>query len=218
MRIQNVPNTFQPKYTSTYPGYSAGKNMEEIFYDYYINTHTTTSVQSSYVYLPVFWTSYYISHGYGQHIDELYDWLDTLDKTKKYFTIVQNASGIYVKNFDLQLTVFSAGGGGLNINNHQTVHEIHFHGFTRSCFFGVKGDYDIPLLCLPSLPMNNITRDIFCSFMGRYDTHKCRMDMKHILSPVIYNNKYQYMESSDHKTYCNILNRSIFTLAPRGYG
>ena len=35
MIIQDVPKEFQPKYISTYPVYSSGKNIEEIFYDYF---------------------------------------------------------------------------------------------------------------------------------------------------------------------------------------
>ena len=115
MLIQQVPQEFQPIYRSNYPGYSAGKNIEEICYDYFINQQS--SINSDYIYLPVFWTSYYVTHGYGQNINGLYNWLSTLDKTKKYFTIVQYASGIHVQNFDLNITVFSAGGGGLNIKN-----------------------------------------------------------------------------------------------------
>lgn len=212
MLIQQVPQEFQPIYRSNYPGYSAGKNIEEICYDYFINQQS--SINSDYIYLPVFWTSYYVTHGYGQNINGLYNWLSTLDKTKKYFTIVQYASGIHVQNFDLNITVFSAGGGGLNIKNHDTVHDVTFHGLKRSCFFGKKGTYDIPLICLPEFPNRNLNRDIYCSFMGRFDTHKCRIDMKNVLTDP----KYLYKNSENFNEYCNILNRSVFTLAPRGFG
>ena len=36
MIILDIPKEFQPHYRSSYPGYSAGKNMEEIFYEYFL--------------------------------------------------------------------------------------------------------------------------------------------------------------------------------------
>ena len=47
-------------------------------------------------------------------IEPLYQWLNKLDKNKQYFTIVQYASGIYIKEDIPNLIVFSGGGGGLN--------------------------------------------------------------------------------------------------------
>jgi hypothetical protein len=214
MLIVDVPLIFQPKYTSTYPSYSSGKNMEEICYDFF-SIHKDT-IDSDYVYLPVFWTSYYIINDYANNIDELYNWLDTLDKTKKYFTIVQYDDGIFVRNFELDILVFSGGGGGLNIKNDQMPWEVSFYGLSRHIVFGNKADYDIPLLCLPSFPeIENVKKDIFCSFMGRFDTHKCRIEMKHLLET---NTTFQFLNSENFEQYKTIINRSIFTLSPRGCG
>ena len=214
MLIVDVTLKFQPEYTSNYPSYSSGKNMEEICYDFF-STHKDT-IDSDYIYLPVFWTSYYVLNDYANNIDELYNWLDTLDKTKKYFTIVQYASGIFVRNFELDMLVFSGGGGGLNIKNDQISREVSFYGLNRHIFFGNKADYDIPLLCLPLFPaIENANKDIFCSFMGRFDTHKCRIEMKNILET---NSLFQFFNSENFEEYKTIINRSIFTLAPRGYG
>lgn len=216
MIILDIPKEFQPNYKSTYPGYSSGKNMEEIFFDFFSkNKNEIETTNSEYIYLPVFWTSYYVTNNYAKNIDRLYNWLDQLDKTKKYFTIVQYASGIFVKNFDLNILVFSAGGGGLNINNNITTRELNYYGLNRSCFFGEKGDYDIPLMCLPLIPSLKINKSIFCSFMGRFDTHKCRIDMRNLLQ---HNNKFVFYESLGFEQYKQILNSSIFTLAPRGFG
>lgn len=215
MIIQEIPNQFQPDYNSDYPCYSGGKNMEEILYNYFLINKN--NIESEYIYLPVFWTSYYILRNYANDIDDLYIWLDTLDKTKKYFTIVQYDSGIFVKNYDLNILVFSAGGGGLNINNNDVYRVIDFHGLSRHIFFGNKGDVDIPLMCLPqieSIPDNN-KKDIFCSFMGRFDTHKCRIDMQLVLNN---NDNIQFLHSIGYNEYKELLNRSIFTLAPRGCG
>jgi hypothetical protein len=216
MIILDIPKEFQPNYKSIYPGYSSGKNMEEIFFEFFSKTKNeieTTNIE--YIYLPVFWTSYYVTNNYAKNIDRLYNWLDQLDKTKNYFTIVQYASGIFVKNFDLNILVFSAGGGGLNINNNITTRELNYYGLNRSCFCGEKGDYDIPLMCLPLIPSLKINKSIFCSFMGRFDTHKCRIDMRNLLQ---HNNKFVFYESLGFEQYKQILNSSIFTLAPRGFG
>jgi len=213
MQIIKIPPTFQPSYKSNYPGYSSGKNMEEIFNELFIKNKD--NIETEYIYLPVFWTSYYVTHNYANNIQPLYDWLKTLDKTKKYFTIVQYASGIFVKKFDLNLLVFTAGGGGLNIKGPNSEKQLQYYGLTRHIFYGNKGNYDIPLMCQPLFPQLNIKKDIFCSFMGRFDTHFCRMKMHNTLKN---NNKFQLFKSVNFEKYKEILNRSIFTLAPRGYG
>jgi hypothetical protein len=213
MEIITVPKEFQPLYTSDYPCYTMGKNMEEIIFDYLIKNKD--EIKTDMVYLPVFWTSYYVLSNYGENIEILYNWLETLDKTKKYFTIVQYDCGIFVKNFNLDITLFSAGGGGLNIKDVSTSREVSYYGLNRHIFFGQKGNYDIPLLCLPLFPSTNTDKDIFCSFMGRFDTHKCRIDMKSVLEQ---NSNYKFFDSVNFEEYKTIINRSIFTLAPRGYG
>jgi len=213
MKIQNIPSIFQPNYKSDYPSYSAGKNMEEIFFNMFKKNHE--SIKTNMIYLPVFWTSYYNTHNYATNINDLYKWLGSLDKTKKYFTIVQYASGIYVKKFDLDIIVFSAGGGGLNIKGSACEKQLHYNGLKRFIFYGNKGNFDIPLLCLPLFPNLNIKKDIFCSFMGRYDTHPCRMKMRETLKN---NTKFEFFNSVNFEKYKEIVNRSVFTLAPRGYG
>jgi hypothetical protein len=213
MEIITVPKEFQPYYKSNYPEYSSGKNIEEVIFEYL--TNNKGNIQTDMIYLPVFWTSYYVKHNFFHGIDNLCAWLETLDKSKKYFTIVQCAFGIFVKNFNLNITIFSAGGGGLNINDSNNIRELSYYGLKRSIFFGNKGNYDIPLICLPLFPSININKDIYCSFMGRFDTHKCRIDMKNALSK---NNDFIFYDSVNFEEYKNIINRSIFTLAPRGFG
>jgi len=213
MKIVDTPKNFQPEYTSDYPRYTSGKNMEEICYEYFLTNKD--NINTEYIYLPVFWTSYYIIKDYANNIDEIYDWLETLDKSKKYFTVVQYDCGIFVKNFDLNILVFSAGGGGLNIKNESILREVSFYGLNRYIFFGNKATYDIPLMCLPLFPDIDIEKDIFCSFMGRFDTHNCRIDMKKKLEN---NPNFKFLESDNFEHYKTIINRSIFTLAPRGCG
>lgn len=215
MKILDVPKEFQIHYTSTYPGYSSGRNMEEIFYEMFKNNKDT--IQTDLIYIPVFWTSYYVTHNYANNIQSIYNWLDTLDKTKKYFTIVQYASGIFIKNKDykLDLIVFSAGGGGVNVKGPSSEKKLTYDGLTRHIFCGDKGHYDIPLMCLPLFPSINCKKDIYCSFIGRFDTHYSRINTYNTLHK---NEKFKFSKSVNFEKYNEILNRSIFTLAPRGYG
>ncbi len=213
MIIHDVPKIFQPKYKSDYPKYSSGKNMEEIFFEFF--SVNAKYIVTDLVYLPVFWTSYYVTHKYGDYIQELYDWLNTLDKNKKYFTIIQYASGLYIKNHDLNITIFGAGGGGFNKKGYEQT-QVEFSGFRRVVFIGDKPTYDIPLMCLPRFPEQNIKKDIFCSFMGRFDTHPTRTVMKEKLSK--FGDKFLFCHSKSFKEYNDILNKSKFSLSPRGYG
>ncbi len=215
MKILDIPTEFQPHYKSIYPEYSSGKNMEEIFYNMFKNNKDF--IHTDLIYIPVFWTSYYVTHNYANNIQSIYNWLDTLDKTKKYFTIVQYASGIFIKNKDykLDLIVFSCGGGGLNVKGPASEKQIKYNRLKRHIFIGNKGDYDLPLMCLPLFPSIDIKKDIFCSFMGRFDTHYCRTNMYDVLHK---NEKFKLFKSVNFEKYKEILNRSIFTLAPRGYG
>ena len=51
--------------------------------------------------------------------------------------------------------------------------------------------------------------------MGRFDTHKCRFEMKEILKN---NTNFIFYNSVNYEEYKTILNKSVFTLAPRGFG
>jgi len=212
MIIEKIPKIFQPVYKSNYPQYSCGKNIEEIYYE--IFSKYKDLIKTDAIYLPIFWTSYYVINNYGNNIDPLLNYITTLDKNKHYFTIVQYASGIYIKENLKNLLVFSAGGGGLN-NKETSVKEEIFFGLKRHIFYGNVADFHIPLICFPLFPSLKISKNIYCSFMGRYDTHKCRVIMRNELSN---NNKFIFFNSSGFEKYKEILNRSIFTLAPRGYG
>ena len=226
LEIANVPDIFRPHYHSTYPSYSSGKHLEEIYYDYFL-LHKET-IHTNKVYLPVFWTSYYILHNYGESIHALCDWLETLDPGKEYFTIVQYACGIYVAPFSNSHThestlsrfnnimVFSAGGGGINYKKN-AMKQLSFNGYDRWVFVGNPGEHAIPLVCAPTFPNTQSRKDIFCSFMGRIDTHPCRVKLSELLSRQD-KNEYQVFDSVGYDEYVALLNRSTFTLAPRGCG
>jgi hypothetical protein len=204
MEIVNVPPIFQPNYISDYPSYSSGKNMEEIVYENLKKNRE--NIKTNMVYLPVFWTSYYLKTNYFDGIDLLCKWMETLDKNKKYFTIVQCDYGILIKNVKINIIAFSSGGGGINIDKNSCIIDTSYYGLNRSLFSGIKGNYDIPLICLPQFSTLNINRDIYCSFMGRFDTHKCRIDMKNAL----YTDKnFLFYNSVDYEIYKNIWHDKI---------
>ena len=213
MKILEVPKKFQPKYTSKYPPYSNGFNMEENLLSLF--SRNQDSIETDYIYVPIFWTSFYILRGYGQNIQDLLDYLDTLDKKKKYFTTVQYAGGIFVKNLRLKMMVFAGGGGGMNLKKNAYRKVRILNNPNRVIFVGKKGDYDLPLICAPQLTGPSVPKTIFCSFMGRFDTHNCRLDMQRILKS---NKKIKMVGPANWNKYKSFLNQSVFALCPRGHG
>jgi len=104
-------------------------------------------------YLPIFWTSYYVNHNYGndrRKIEELQSFIDSLDKSKKYFTLVQYDDGILNDLSKIDCKVFGMGGGHWN--------------------------YPLPLICQPHPYSFTTHRDIFCNFMGSL-THPIRKNL-----------------------------------------
>jgi hypothetical protein len=98
-----VPRIFQPEATTSYPHYCTTEMIEQY-------AHKNMPEIKGYEYLPVYWTNYYCQNDYGNgNIRPLYDFLDSLDKSKKYFTCVQYDDGIIEKPSDLDIMVFSSG-------------------------------------------------------------------------------------------------------------
>lgn len=197
MIIQRVPAIFQPTYIAQYPAYSSGKHMEEIIFRYFSTYHR--DIKSKYVYLPVYWTSYYML---GKDLEVLKTWLHKLDKSKKYLTVVHNDCGIYVNDFNLNITVCGPS-GGLNIK--ETCIE-------NNLFIGKKPDIILPYLCTPNIPARSMEKDILCSFIGMEDD-----PYTNVLKDI---SGVEYFSNPEPEELCNILNRSTFTLCPRniGYG
>ena len=144
-------------------------------------------------------------------ISDLLDYIEKLDKTKKYFTIVQDAHGIIVRELlnDLDILVFSAGGGGLNIREKLTK-KID----KKDIFIGNIGDHILPLICLPKLKPDFLEKTVKCSFMGRIETHPCRKIMKDILK----SDEFIISPSKNITEYKNLMSKSKYSLCPRGYG
>jgi hypothetical protein len=182
-----VPEKFRPRIRVDYPPNNR-MIFEEWFYkDYIYNVSRETERE----YLPIMWTGYYVNNNYGQDrhaLRELQTFIDNLDKSKKYFTIVQYDDGILNDVSKIDLRVFGMGGG-------------HY-------------DYPLPLTAQPHPYSFTVERDIFCNFMGAL-THPIRKELLPIAK------KAGYLCSTANmpiESYCMNLARSVFTLAPRGYG
>ncbi len=201
MIIAHVPSAFQPEYRTMYPRYSAGKHIEEKMYAFFLKEQE--HIHTEYVYLPIFWTSLYIRRNYGKQIDDVYNWLEQLDSSKKYFTVIQYADGIYIrKPLPAHIKVFAAGGKGLNVKD--TPFDV-----------SMRPHYDLPLLYDFSFPRWNIPKDIYCSFIGSCSTHpirkKCQDQLSHL-------NGLVFADTIQHSEYIRTMNRSVFSLCPRGFG
>jgi len=146
-------------------------------------------------YLPIHWTSYYVNNEYGNNKEgmaKLQEFINSLPKDQKYFTVIQYDDGILNDISGLDILVYSMG--------------CNKHGY-----------YPIPLICQPTncLPFELTEKNMLYSFLGA-DTHPIReklvsklgSDSKNIVS----------FEKRSHAEYLNILKRSYFALCPRGYG
>ena len=190
MNIVETP--FMVKTNHEYP-----QNNKIIFEEYFYNWFVENKPITNKIYLPIFWTNYYISKDYAQQdISEVNRFLDTLDKDKDYFTIIQWDDGI-VNPFEYKnIYVFGQGGGGAKK--------------------GYIGDYSIPLICQPNPNIKIENKDIFASFVGSiHGRSSCRENLYNNLRN---NNKYLFQESIGYDAFSNIMSRSTFSLCPRGYG
>lgn len=164
------------------------KIFEEFFYDKFIEINPKIDR----IYLPIFWTNYYISKNYGNgDLTDLQKFLNSLDRSKKYFTIVQYDDNILNEINDLDILIFSQGGYGKN----------------------KEKSYVIPLNCKCTF-IPNANKDILASFVGK-KTHAIRNEMFNVL-----HNKSQFFLSDtlNYNEFQQIMCRSIFSLCPRGYG
>lgn len=193
-----IETPFMVKTNHEYP-----QNNKIIFEEYFYNWFIENKPIINKTYLPIFWTNYYISKGYAdQDISEVNDFLNALDKSKEYFTIVQWDDGI-VNPFQYNnIYVFAQGGGGKKSSD--------------ELFCGTIGNYPIPLNCQPNPSIINKNKDIFASFVGAiHGRSSCREALYNNLKN---NNKYLFQESIGYDAFSNIMSRSIFSLCPRGYG
>lgn len=141
----NVPEHFRPHIKVTYP-----ENNNLIFEEWFYQKYDA-SKETDREYLPIFWTSYYVNNAYGtRNMGDLQAFIDSLDRSKKYFTVLQYDDGILNDISGLDIVVFGSGGGRI--------------------------DVAIPLLTMPHPYKFEVKKDILVSFAGSM-THPIREEM-----------------------------------------
>lgn len=189
--IAYVPPEFRPKEHHFYPI----DNLTP-FEEYFYNNYKTEEDFTERFYLPVFWTAYQKNNSYGQDknaLARLQQFIDALDKTRQYFSLVQYDDNILVDLSGIDIKVFS---------------------------MSKPADYSLPLISMPhAYTFPDEERNIYVSFVGRI-THPIREQMMMGCSKVRNDFKNYYISVYPHplREYCRILAKSIFSLAPRGYG
>ena len=195
--IEKVPEQFNLQAAHPYPYPEDNYNVFEEWYfkEFDINDRI------EHVYLPIFWTGYYVRANYGknkQALKLLQNYIDGLDRGKKYYTIVQYDDGILNDVSALDIKVFSMSG--------QPRH------------------YPLPLICPLHTHRFEKKRETFVNFVGK-ETHPLRKKVIEVAtnasnyslgSP----SEFWYISTRTHtmKDFCEILASSVFTLCPRGYG
>jgi hypothetical protein len=137
-----VPEQFRPHIKVEYP-----PGNRKIFEEYFNETQVVHIEREQ---LPINWTSYYVNHQYGKDrrkIQELQEFINSLDKSKKYFTVLQYDDSILNNISGLDIKVFGSGGGRI----------------------------DSPIALLTAPHPYNFPKDkpVFCSFSGSI-THSIR--------------------------------------------
>lgn len=184
-----VPEKFQPKHPFPYPP-DNHTEYERWYYENYDFQETDRE------YLPIFWTAYYVKNKFGQHKPAMVDLqklLNTLDRSKKYYTLVQYDGGLLHDVSHLDIKVFSMSGG--------------------------RTDYPLPLISMPHLESarsyEGRRSQHFYNFIGKV-THPIRATMIGGILP----NWWNYIDTTSRplQFFCTVLGNSTFTLCPRGFG
>lgn len=170
--------------------YPPGNKM--IFEEFFYNKFSKDPVKLNRVYLPIQWTSFYLETRSNENLispdTDLQIYLNSIPIEKKYFTIIQYDDGIV--NNTSHLDLFKLASGGM-------------------------GDYAIPLICLPHTK-TRVKKDIFASFIGtikgRHLVREKMYEHTHKLPDYVIN------ECINFNYFKDVMERSIFSLCPRGYG
>lgn len=176
---------FQPHINPIYPP----KNFvifEEWFWECYKGCNTDREP------IPVFFTSYLVNNNYAQDLkakQELQEFIDSLDRSKKWFTLpIQYDDGAVIDFKDLNVLQFN-----------------------MSKMDGIM----LPLICQPHDVRYDKPKKYIASFIGSL-THPIRNRMIESLSGK--SGYYISTEPHDYDRYNQIISESMFCLSPRGYG
>lgn len=100
--IEKVPEKFSPQINTIYPP----NNFKE--FERWLGDNFTTAVTDR-TYLPVYWTAYHVNNNYGndaESIQLLQEYIDSLDRTKKYWTVVQYDDSVLIDFKELDVLRF----------------------------------------------------------------------------------------------------------------
>jgi hypothetical protein len=106
----NIPKQFQQRIKVSYP-----PGNHEIFEQWLIGKIPNTNGRK---YLPINWCGYYVNNDYGKNkeaIRRLQSFINSLDGAEKYWTVTQYDLGIINDVSRLDLKIFGAGGGRIDL-------------------------------------------------------------------------------------------------------
>jgi len=150
LSVMNAPKAFRPRINAEYPPHNK-IIFEEWFRDNYVGCDTDR------VYLDIFPTAYWVNHNYGLDLrakQELQEYINELDKSKKYFTICQYDDGVLINWNGLDVLEFN---------------------------MSKKVGFELPLLCQPHPYSFKGGKKWLASFVGSR-THPIRNELEKLRS------------------------------------
>lgn len=177
----------------TYPPYHVGDYIEDYFYKWFIREKPNVSRD----YIAMSWTSLYCDN----KDPGIQQFLDSLDQSKKYFTVCQHDDAPRHR-LPKDTIIFSLARARYNPLNPTPI--------------------PIPAVCSPVPKQENVKKDIFASFVGSI-THPIRMKLYEIcknetnyyFSGQMWNPQITNQKMNE---FFEITNRTKYALCPRGYG
>lgn len=155
-------------------------SLEYYFKEYY-NKHKPYCKR---IYLDITWSDLYVTEALkiNPNVEEYQKILNTLDSTKKYFTLIEVEDGIINRYDHLDILIFGAGGAG---------------------------DIPIPYMHRPLIKFD-VPKKFLCSFMGSTATHPIREEIFKLfekekdfdIKPSISKDMYSYQMSSTIFSLC----------------
>jgi glycosyltransferase involved in cell wall biosynthesis len=203
LKIIEVPKRFAPRLPFAYPPHQIDKIMiEEKCMNYF--KKNCNKISSEYIYLPIQWTAYHLLNGYGKNLEDLIDYYETTIKKfpkSNFFTIVQYDGGTLIKLKNCR--IFSCSGDFMSPIGENSYYE------------------PIPLIC-DKHPIKNISNKKYkVTFCGR-KTHGIRekifLTLKNENDYFLHETISNKFTDIDTQIFRYLMNNSIFTLCPRGYG
>ncbi len=142
-------------------------------------------------YIPTYWSDFYNQHHHAREKarSRIREWLlPKIESDEKYFTVIRHDEGV---GFELPENIVVFGGGGV-------------------------GDIPVPL-SKPEWFNRNRTRDIRMSFMGRLSGASNLTGVRKKMNELLKSDKDCYFGIGTFFEFKDIIERSVFSLCPRGY-